>query len=150
MAPAAARHLLCFGREHLRGGADFPAKRGLQDLAVVSGGLERWGEVGGAGLDRLGNCHDEAPVSSQDLLRVDDGQANDLLGAWGEAKDVSLGRLFAFAGLRLADLQVEDVAVGVVVGVVEAQRADADVHGFHRLGSFRLASAVMIRAGCCS
>ena len=75
--------------------------------------MERWGEFVGAGLDRLGNRHDEAPVSSQDLSRVDDGQANDLLGARSEAKDVSLGRLLAFAALRLADVQIEHVA-GVV------------------------------------
>src|SRR5947209_16228601 len=92
--------------------------------AVVSGGLERRGEVVGAGLDGLGNRHDKAPVPIQDLTRVDDGQANDLLGAWCEAKNVSLGRFFAFTGLRLADVQVEDVAVGVIVGVVEGQRSD--------------------------
>lgn len=89
--------------------------RGLQDRALVSGGLERRGEVLGAALDGLGNRHDEAPVAIQDRTCVDDGQADDLLRPRGEAKNVSLGGFFAFAGLRLADVQVEDVAVGVML-----------------------------------
>ncbi|MGH2895569.1 MAG: hypothetical protein ACRDPM_20200 [Solirubrobacteraceae bacterium] len=45
-----------------------------------------------------------------DIARVDDREADDRLGAWGEAKDVALGRFLALGGLRLADLQVSDVA----------------------------------------
>jgi hypothetical protein len=35
-----------------------------------------------------------------------------------------------------ADVQVEHVPFGVVVGVVEDQRPDVNVHGFHRLDPF--------------
>ncbi len=67
-----------------------------------------------------------------------------------EAKDVPLGCFFALAGLRWTDMQVQDVAVLVVVSLIEHQRSEPDVHGFHCLGSFRLANVVMIRAGSCS
>jgi hypothetical protein len=43
------------------------------------------GRVVGAGLDGLGNRDDEAPVPIQNLPRVDDGQANDLLRTRREA-----------------------------------------------------------------
>jgi hypothetical protein len=46
-----------------------PAYAVLQVPAVVSGGLERRGEVVGAGLDGLGNRHDKASVPIQDLTR---------------------------------------------------------------------------------
>ncbi len=36
------------------------------------------------------------PVPIYDMTRIDDGQADDLLGAGGKAKDVALGRFLAF------------------------------------------------------
>lgn len=63
-------------------------------------------QIVGACLGGLGNGHNESPVAIQDLTRVDDGQANDLVAAWGEAKNVSLGRFFAFSALRWTDVQV--------------------------------------------
>jgi len=63
---------------------------------------------------------------------------------------MTFGRLLALGLNRVADVQVEHVAFGVVVGAVEDQPTDMDIHGFHRFGSFRVASAVMIRPGCCS
>jgi hypothetical protein len=46
---------------------------------------------------------------------------------------VSFWGLFAFAGLGLTHVQLEDV-VGVIVSVVERKPADTDIQGFHRLG----------------
>jgi len=63
---------------------------------------------------------------------------------------VSLRCLFALRGLGRADVQIKNVSLGVVIGVVEGQLPDLDVHGVHALGSLRLANAVMIRAGSCS
>src|ERR687883_2059094 len=49
-----------------------------------------------------------------------------------EAKDVSFRCFLAFAWLRLTDVDVEDVAVGVIVGVVELERADGAPSRAHR------------------
>jgi hypothetical protein len=38
-----------------------------------------------------------------------------------------LGRFLAFAELGLAGVQTQDVALGVIVDVVEGQRSNADV-----------------------
>jgi hypothetical protein len=47
-------------------------------------------------------------------------------------------------------VESEHVVLGVVVGVVEVQRPDRDVHALHDFGSFRLANAETMRAGVCS
>jgi len=44
-----------------------------------------------------------------------------------------VGGPFALGLARRADVQVEHLAVGVVVGLVEDERPDADAYGFHRL-----------------
>src|SRR5665213_3188643 len=41
---------------------------------------------------------------------------------------------------RVQRQKADDVALGVVVGMVEAQRPDGDVHARHDLWSFRLAN----------
>lgn len=45
---------------------------------------------------------------------------------------------------------LEHVVLGVVVGVVEGDRSDLDVHLLHDGGSFRFPNAEMTRAGSCS
>ena len=63
---------------------------------------------------------------------------------------MALGRLLALGLLRLADVEVEHVGFGVVVGMVEDDRSDGGVHALHDGGSFLVASAVITRAGSCS
>jgi hypothetical protein len=72
---------------------------GLIFRRLVSGGLERRGQILGGGLDGLGYRHDEPSVAIQDLTCVDDGQADDTLGARREANHVSLGSFFALRRL---------------------------------------------------
>jgi hypothetical protein len=60
---------------------------------------------------------------------------------------VSFRRLLALRRPWLSDVQVQHIGVGVIVGAIEGHRADGDVHAFHVVGSFRVASAVMTRAG---
>lgn len=66
------------------------------------------------------------------------------------AQDVSLGRLLTLPRLGIAQVEVEHVVLGVVVGPIERQAPDRDVHALHVLGSFRLANTEIIRAGTCS
>jgi tRNA (cmo5U34)-methyltransferase len=75
----------------------------------------------GYGLDRLRHGHDEPPVAIQDLTRVDDGRAHDPLGSWREANDVPIGRFFAFAGLRLTNMQAEDQPGGMGPAFISAR-----------------------------
>jgi hypothetical protein len=56
---------------------------------------------------------------------------DNLIGVWRVAQDVPLGRLLTLSHLWLADMQVEDVVLGVIVGVVKAHRPDFDVHALH-------------------
>jgi hypothetical protein len=98
--------------------------RGLDFRRLASGGLERRGEILGGRLDGLRHGHDEPPVAVYDLACVYDGQADDPLGAWREAKDVTFRGFLAFGGLGLTNVQVQDIALGVIVGVVELERAD--------------------------
>ena len=122
----------------------------IAEADAQSGSVQRWGQFVRARLDRFWDGHDQSTVPVQDTARIDDCQPDDPLRSRSEANDVPFGSLFAFGRLRQADVQVENVCVCVLVGVIEQQRSDPDVHGLHCFGSLRLASAVMIRAGCCS
>jgi hypothetical protein len=63
---------------------------------------------------------------------------------------VPLRRLLPLLGHGLADVQVQHVVLGVVVGRMEDERSDADVHALHEGGSFRCGYDEMIRARACS
>lgn len=80
------------------------------------------------------------PFALQDSSSTEDRETHDMAGAGRKAQDVPLRRLLPLIDLRLADVQVEHVVLGVVVGVIEAQRPDRDVHALNDLGSFRLAA----------
>jgi hypothetical protein len=63
---------------------------------------------------------------------ADDGDA-DQLSVGPEAESVSLGRLVEVdGGRRVADVQVENVPLRVVVDPVEGALADGDAHGVLR------------------
>jgi hypothetical protein len=78
------------------------------------------------------------------------GQAEEIVGPVGIAEDVSLRGVLALASVRLADAEAEDIVVGVVIGIVESDGSDLDVHFFHESGSFRLGNALISRTGSCS
>jgi hypothetical protein len=59
-------------------------------------------------------------------------------------------RLLVLPGLRIAHMELEHGVLGVVVGPIERQRPDRDVHALHVLGCCRLANTEMIHAGFCS
>jgi hypothetical protein len=81
----ANRALLPVPGGHLVARDERRALRGQQVAGLTVRRLGARGRVVGAGLDGLGNRDDEAPVPIQDLPRVDDGQANDLLRTRREA-----------------------------------------------------------------
>jgi len=66
------------------------------------------------------------PIAVQDVSRAEHRQAT---CGWFRAHSGRRGplRLLALGWLGRADMQVEHVAIGVVVGVIEAQRPDRDV-----------------------
>jgi hypothetical protein len=86
----------------------------------------------GARLDGLGHGHDESRVRIEDVRRVDNRQSDDPVAAGSEAKDVPLGCFFAFAGLRWAGVQIQDVAVLVLVGRDEPPTAVTGGFDEHR------------------
>jgi hypothetical protein len=69
------------------------------------------------------------------------------MGSGREAEQMALGRLLRLGCDRLADVQVEDIGLGVVMGMVEGDRSDGDVHTLPDGGSFLVANAVITRAG---
>lgn len=60
---------------------------------------------------------------------------------------MALRRLLALGWLGRANVQVEHVVIGVVVGMIEAQRSDRDVYALNDLGSLPLANAGTIHDG---
>lgn len=58
----------------------------------------------------------------QDVPRAEHGQTNNTVGIRRVADDMPLWRLLALALLDLAGVQVEHIALGVVVGMIEGQR----------------------------
>jgi len=57
-------------------------------------------------------------VAPQDVARPHHRQADDSIGPGRVAEDVALWSLLALPDLRLADVQVQDVALGVVPGAI--------------------------------
>src|SRR5690349_15519036 len=102
---------------------------------------EGWRQVVGTCFDRLRDRHAQFSVAIENCLGAHDGQTDNVLSAGREAEDMSLWRLLALGLLRLADMQIEHVVLGVVVGVVEGDRADSNVYSLHDRGSFRLPNA---------
>src|ERR671919_1128044 len=135
-----------------RGRPDVPLSylRSRPEWGGKSGRGERGSQVFGAGFNRLLDRDGQTAVAVQQPAGVDDGQADDALGARLEAQDMALRSLLSFGVLGGTNVEVQHVAFGLVVGVVEDQRSDLDIHGFHRFGSLRVATAVMIPPGCCS
>ena len=74
-----------------------------------------------------------------------DGQPDDAAPLTRIPDDVALDRLLSHPMLGLADVQVHDVAGGVVGSVIEAHGADDNVRAVHDLGCFRFANADTIR-----
>ena len=102
------------------------------------------------GFDGLRHRHDEPTVAVEHLARADNRESDDLLGARGVTHDVALRGFLALGLARRPDMQIEHIALGVVVGVVDDLRADMDAHLSHDFESFWSAIAGMIRAGSCS
>src|SRR5215467_12925298 len=98
---------------------------------------ERWREVVGASPNRLRNCHTQFALSIEDALGAENGQSNDVLGAQLVTQYMTLRGLLTLSLLGLSHVQVEHVAIGVIVGTVKGDRADPDFHLLHDLGSFR-------------
>lgn len=76
-------------------------------------------EIVGARFDRLGNRYAQVPLAVEDALSTENGQSDNVLAAQRVAQDMSLGRLLALSLLGLPDMQIEHVAAGVIVGIVE-------------------------------
>jgi hypothetical protein len=90
-------------------------------------------EFVGAGLDGFRDGDDKASVSVEDVLGVDDRQSGDPMCAWRETEYVSFRGFLAFARLGVADVEVGDITVLVVIGVIEQERSDVDVDFLPRL-----------------
>lgn len=84
---------------------------------------ERGGELLRGCLYGLGNRNGKMPIPVQDVSRTEHRQANDAGGSGRIADDVALWRLLAHGWLGRADMQVEHVAIGVVVGVIRSSTA---------------------------
>jgi len=87
-------------------------------------------------------------VAVEEPEGLEHGQADDALGARLEAQDMALRGLLSFSILWGANMEVQHVAIGVVVGVVEDQRPIVTGTASIASGPFRVATAVMIRPGC--
>jgi hypothetical protein len=104
-----------------------------------SGGTQSRSDLVRTRFNRLWHRDHKRAVTLGDLPSADHGQTDDPLRARRVAHDVTLGRLLALPSLRQTDMEVEHVALGVVVGVIEHERSDADGHGLHSLGFLRAA-----------
>lgn len=89
-------------------------------------------------------------VSLDELARAKDGETDNAACPWRVADHVALGRLLSLTWLRFTHMQIEDITVCVVIGVIEAQCPYRYVYVLHDLGPFRLANAETMRAGACS
>ena len=103
---------------------------------------ERGGQILGACLDRLRNRDREASVTRQNVARSHYRQTDDPAGCRRVPDDMALRGLLALADLRLTDVEIQDVVIGVVVGLdnvmvlfyAMAQRRDMVDHaGLYRV-----------------
>jgi len=70
------------------------------------------------------------PVVIEEPASIDNRETHNPLGARLEAQNVAFGCSLALGFARLTNMQVQDVSVRLVVGMVEGQRPDLDLHGF--------------------
>jgi hypothetical protein len=97
-------------------------------------GGERRREGCGGRLDRLGESDRQGSVAFEYVARIHDSEPDDATRLWRVADHVTLRRFLALTGLRLANMQVEDIPLGVIGGMGSCRASRS--RGRRRCGSF--------------